>query len=305
MQDMGKRIAEFRKKSHMTQLRLAEKLGISDRTVSKWESGQGYPDITMLPRLASALGVSIDRLMLGPKKGIAIGGSIIADVVKSIEQYPQPGLLTYVSDVTPAVGGCVPNTAIDLAKLDGSIPIHALGRIGSDENGRYILSQMEKYGIHTQGIVFSGNTPTSFCDVMSMPTGERTFFHKKGANAEFAPSDIDLEALDCTLLHMGYVLLLDQFDKPDPEYGTVMARFLQHAQSKGIRTSIDVVSDSSADYAQKIIPALKYCDYVIINEHECCSIFKLPAYTSTGQLHRQNIRTAMEKMVQIGVTLMV
>ena len=299
--DMGKRIAALRKRSGMTQSILAQKLEISDRTISKWESGQGYPDITILPQISAAFGVSIDYLMLGQKKGIAIAGNVIADVVKNIAEYPKQGMLTHVSEAVHAVGGCVPNTAINLAKIDNSIPIRALGKVGSDENGRFILSQMQKNGIDTQGISFSTKTVTSFCDVMSMPSGERTFFHTKGANAEFSPADIDLVKLDCNLLHIGYILLLDQFDQPDDTYGTVMARFLHEVQRRGIQTSIDVVSDSSADYGEKIIPALKYCNYVIINEIECCRIWGMEARTENGVLNRHNIAEAMQKMADAGV----
>ena len=136
---------------------------------------------------------------------------------------------------------------------------------------------------------------------MSMPSGERTFFHTKGANAEFSPADIDLVKLDCNLLHIGYILLLDQFDQPDDTYGTVMARFLHEVQRRGIQTSIDVVSDSSADYGEKIIPALKYCNYVIINEIECCRIWGMEARTENGVLNRHNIAEAMQKMADAGV----
>lgn len=301
IQNMGKRIAELRKKSGMTQSSLAQRLEISDRTVSKWESGQGYPDITMLPKIAGAFGVSVDYLMLGQKKGISIAGNVIADVVKTITEYPAQGMLTYISEVVHAVGGCVPNTAINLAKIDSSIPISVLGKVGADENGRFILAQMQKNGIDTGKITFSPHSLTSFCDVMSMPTGERTFFHVKGANGEFSPADIDISALDCNLLHIGYILLLDQFDKADDTYGTVMARFLHDVQQQGIQTSIDVVSDSAADYGEKIIPALRHCNYVIINELECCRVWGMNARTETGALDMENIRTAMEKMAKAGV----
>lgn len=298
---IGKRIAELRKKNGMTQLALAKKLDISDRTVSKWENGQGYPDITAFPKIAALFGVTIDYLMLGEKKGIAIAGNIITDIIKSIKEYPTTGMLTHVSDITYAVGGCVPNTAINLSKMDSSLPVRALGKIGSDENGRYVLAQMQKYGIDTRGISFSTDAQTSFCDVMSVPSGERTFFHKKGANAQFAPSDIDIEALDCSILHIGYILLLDAFDEKDAEYGTVMARFLHNVQKYDIKTSIDVVSDSTADYGEKIIPALKYCNYAIMNEIECCNIFHLEARKEDGTIDKDHIKEAMCKMIDIGV----
>ncbi len=62
---VGTRIAELRNINNITQLELAEKLGVTDRAVSKWETGSGYPDITLLPQIADTFNVSIDYLLLG------------------------------------------------------------------------------------------------------------------------------------------------------------------------------------------------------------------------------------------------
>lgn len=298
---IGNTIAKLRKQNDMTQLALAEKLGVSDKAVSKWENGQGYPDITLFPCMAEIFGVSIDYLMLGEEKGITVAGNIIMDIVKNIEVYPQIGMLSDMSDITYSAGGCAPNTAINLAKIDRRIPISAIGKVGTDENGRYIVSQLQKYGINVSRISYTSENPTSFCDVMSIPSGERTFFHKRGANAEFAPSDIDIDSLNCNIFHIGYILLLDRFDAEDKQYGTVMARFLRDVQKRGIKTSVDVVSDSSGNFEKKVVPALKYCNYVIINEIECCSIWHLDARTKSGGVDRKNIRLAMEKTLAAGV----
>ncbi len=301
VKNVGNTIAKLRKRSGMTQQALAKELNVTDKAVSKWENGQGFPDITAFPKIASLFGVSVDYLMLGTKKGIAVAGNIITDIVKNIDIYPKSGMMAYVSEIVSAVGGCVPNTAINLAKIDQSIPISVYGKVGTDDNGRYIISQLLKNGITVDGISYSSGSPTSFCDVMSMPTGERTFFYKKGANAEFAPEDIDVFSLDCSILHIGYILLLDMFDAPDREFGTVMARFLNNIQKHGITTSIDVVSDSTKDYGEKIIPALKYCDYIIMNEIECCNIWKMDAYMPNGEPDCKKIETAMKKMIECGV----
>ncbi len=61
----GNVIKELREKSGMTQLQLAGILGVSDKTVSKWETGKGYPDITLLETIAEALGVSVTELISG------------------------------------------------------------------------------------------------------------------------------------------------------------------------------------------------------------------------------------------------
>lgn len=61
----GAVIKELREKNHMTQAELAEKLNVSDKTVSKWETAKGYPDISLLEPLSKVLGVSITELISG------------------------------------------------------------------------------------------------------------------------------------------------------------------------------------------------------------------------------------------------
>ena len=61
----GAVIKELREKNKITQLQLAERIGVSDKTISKWETGRGYPDITLLEPIADALSVSVTELISG------------------------------------------------------------------------------------------------------------------------------------------------------------------------------------------------------------------------------------------------
>jgi len=62
---IGARIAELRNRNNVTQLELARKLGVTDRAVSKWETGGSYPDISLLSQIADIFDVSIDYLLRG------------------------------------------------------------------------------------------------------------------------------------------------------------------------------------------------------------------------------------------------
>lgn len=299
----GALIFRLRKRAGYTQASLAEKLNLSDKTVCKWENGLGFPDITQLPALAHLLGVTVDCLFSEQNVGIAIAGNMIADSVKSIRVFPQVGMLTNIESSKLAIGGCAPNTATDLAVIDGTLPVSVYGRVGDDENGNFMLSKLKSRGIDVSGVLISDKTPTSFCDVMSLPTSERTFFSFSGANAEFSPEDVDVAALSCKIFHIGYILLLDRFDAPDAEYGTVMARFLHSLQKQGIKTSIDAVSSTrTEDYAEKLRPAFAYADYVIINEIECCNAWNLDPRLPDGTPNEATIREAMEKTMACGVS---
>ena len=62
---IGARIAELRKKANLTQNELADKLIISNKAVSKWESDNGFPSLEMLIKLHDILNCSMDYLILG------------------------------------------------------------------------------------------------------------------------------------------------------------------------------------------------------------------------------------------------
>ncbi len=61
----GTMIKRLREERRLTQQQLAEKLGVSDKAVSKWETGRGYPDISLIETIASALGISVIELFSG------------------------------------------------------------------------------------------------------------------------------------------------------------------------------------------------------------------------------------------------
>lgn len=62
---IGNLIYTLRKEKQLTQLQLAERMNISDKTVSKWERGLGCPDISLLPDLSKILEVNLEELLSG------------------------------------------------------------------------------------------------------------------------------------------------------------------------------------------------------------------------------------------------
>jgi sugar/nucleoside kinase (ribokinase family) len=191
----------------------------------------------------------------------------------------------------------------DLAVMDSALPLSALGRIGTDPEGDFVLEQLRRHpGIDLSMIRREGTT--SFTAVMADEISkERTFFHYRGANARFCEEDIDWDRIDAALLHIGYILLLDSLDGEDPEYGTKMARLLCHARERGIRTSIDVVSETGDRFKRIVPPALKYADYCVINEVEAEQITGVKLRDPEGRLIAGHIPGALEKIRRGGVSL--
>lgn len=67
--EIGKFIAECRKEKHLTQAQLAEKLSITDRAVSKWETGKSMPDSSIMLALCEILGITVNELLSGERIG--------------------------------------------------------------------------------------------------------------------------------------------------------------------------------------------------------------------------------------------
>ena len=237
------------------------------------------------------------------KKGICVAGNMIVDSVYPVRGLPRPGELTTIMDgIQRTTGGALCNVIQDLAVMDRSLPLKALGRVGSDPEGDFIFDTLGKHAnidlsmIKREGI-------TAFTAVMEDTISrERTFFHYRGANAAFCEDDIDWDSIDSVLLHIGYILLLDTLDSEDAEYGTKMARLLCHAKDRGIKTSLDVVSETGDRYKRLVPPSLKYTDYCIINEIEAEQITSIQLRDGHGGLIAADIPKALKVIRDFGVS---
>ena len=201
------------------------------------------------------------------REGLCFAGSMIVDQLKFVQRYPNPGTLTTIMDIQHSLGGLVCNCAIDIAKLDPLVPVTALGIVGDDNAGDFILSEFAKHpSIDASGVRREGST--SFTDVVTEPGGRRTFYHFRGANARLDSAAFRFDSINARILHIGYILLLDALDGPDPVYPTALCRVLDEAHRNGLKTSVDIVSEESNRYPLLVPPALRYTDYCFLNEIE-------------------------------------
>ena len=236
------------------------------------------------------------------RNGICCAGNMIVDITYPIETWPKQNELTHITEgIQNSTGGSVCNTITDLARLDPTLHLVASGYAGHDAEGDFLLSELSRYpNIDLSMVRRSGRT--SFTAVMSNnQTHERTFFQHAGANAYYGEDDIDWEKLDVEIFHIGYILLLPHLDEPDEEYGTKMARLLHRAKQAGMKTSIDVVSESGDRFRCLVTPALRYTDYCIINELEAQQTTGILLREDDGTLHPENMEAALRKLHELGV----
>ena len=87
---IGKFIADCRKRKNLTQMQLAEKLGITDKAVSKWERGVAMPDTLIMLELCDILGISVNELLSGEKIDMENNNQkteqLLLDMAKELEK---------------------------------------------------------------------------------------------------------------------------------------------------------------------------------------------------------------------------
>ena len=87
---IGKFIAECRKQKNLTQMQLAEKLGITDKAISKWERGIAMPDTSIMLELCDILGISVNELLSGEKINMENNNQkneqLLLDMAKELEK---------------------------------------------------------------------------------------------------------------------------------------------------------------------------------------------------------------------------
>ena len=123
----GTMIRRLRESRNMTQHQLAEMISVSDKAVSKWETGRGYPDISLVEPLAEALGVSIIELFSGE------------DVVNTNRSFNMQRMKLYVC---PICGNLIQSTGEAVVSCCG-IVLPALEAEPEDENHRLHFEKVE------------------------------------------------------------------------------------------------------------------------------------------------------------------
>ncbi len=235
------------------------------------------------------------------RRGIACAGNWIVDHVKLIDRLPGRGMLGNIQSETAGSGGAPFNVLMDLARMGAPFPLAGVGVVGDDAGRDFIRQTCSRFPIDLSHLATDPGAATSYTDVMTeLGSGDRVFYHCRGANARFGIEHVPVARLSCRIFHLGYLLLLDRLDQPDAEFGTVAARLLKCLQDEGIKTSVDVVSEESDRFHHIVPPALSHVDYLIINEIEAGRTTGRAVRDANGKLSGAAVVDAVEALFELG-----
>jgi len=189
---------------------------------------------------------------------------------RPVTEIPSGGGTLFVDDFAIAVSGAAGSAAIVAAKH--GLKVQAVGGIGQDLMGDWVLSRLGAFGIDTQHMQRCPDFMTSSSIVTTRPDGARPALHKRGATAGFFVSDADLDrVIDAKIFHVGGVGLMDAMDQGRT------AEVMQAARANGCITTLDVFASTPEDLV-KIKPLLAHTDYFLPSEEEARALSGLHDY---------------------------
>jgi sugar/nucleoside kinase (ribokinase family) len=199
---------------------------------------------------------------------VSLGIHIVDILGRPVTEIPPGQNVDILEEIRITVAGTAAGTSIDLAKLGANVI--AMGALGKDELGNFIVNTMQSYGIDTHGLRRKEGVQTSATMLPIRPNGERPALHVPGANGELVWEDLDLEAIaNADVLHVGGTSLMPKFD------GEPTVRVLKYAKEQGVTTTFDLVAIDRPDLLDLIEPCLPYIDYFMPGLDEARMMCKL------------------------------
>lgn len=180
-------------------------------------------------------------------------------------------------------GGDALNVAIGLAKLGNSVSV--AGRVARDANGKFILNECNKYGIHASGVVYEEECATAASYALIDENGERHFLSEKSIFEKLSGEDISDEAIEETdMIYIGSAMAMRKMDE-----GGIKDVFLR-AHRLGKMTVMDAaynLEDPERDWLSYLAPAFMETDVFFPSMDEAVKI--------TGQTDPELIAECFKK----------
>jgi len=237
-------------------------------------------------------------MLASERRGIISAGTWTLDRVKLVDSWPQEEHLAHILATDRQGGGSGHNLAVDITRLDSSLPVQTIGLVGMDADGDFLKSRAAESGINVSQLHQIDCERTSYTDVISdSRTGKRTFFHYRGTSDLLSPDHFDFELCSGRLLHLGLLGLHKTMDAKWKQFQNGWVAVLAAARAQGIRTNLELVSIDSEKIRDIALPCIPYLDSVIINEYELGALSGKSVCRKNGQIDTELSIEAAKSLV--------
>ncbi len=185
---------------------------------------------------------------------VSVIGLYILDILgRPVTHIPERGTVEFIDEIRLTVAGTAGGVVVNTAKL--GLKSLAVGAVGDDEKGDFVIDTMGRFGIDTSGMQRLTGVPTSATILNVRPNGDRPALHVRGASDHFdVPASMYDQVFDAPIIHFGGTGLLKKLD------GARSVTLLQEAKKRGCTVTFDLIA-ASYETRELVLPLLPYVDY--------------------------------------------
>jgi len=240
-------------------------------------------------------------MLQADRRGIISAGTWALDRIKLVDEWPQEEHLAKIIATDRQGGGSGYNLAVDMRRLDSAIPVEAIGLLGTDPDGDFLLRSAKQAGVDVSQLAQSEEDQTSYTDVISdSNTGKRTFFHYPGTNDLLSPVHFNFASCRGKLLHLGLLGVHKTMDSKWSNFENGWVAVLDAAKAEGIATNLELVSIAEEKIQELALPCLPYLDSLIINEYELSALSGMPVTDNDGHVSSDHCVAAVNSLFSKG-----
>lgn len=221
------------------------------------------------------------------KKILVIGELNVDLIVSGLPSLPALGRELTCTGLSRALGSSSAIFSRALAGLGAQVDF--MGKVGDDDNGHFMLAQLQEVGIGTQGVVVDPAVQTGVTISLTYPD-EKAQVTYLGSIADYCLADVNLDVLgDYAHLHMASMYLQTELQPAFPE-------LLRRAKELRLTTSLDPGWDPNEQWNGVLFEALSAVDILFVNEHEVKAITKSESVSHASTALAQQVDLVVAKL---------
>jgi sugar/nucleoside kinase (ribokinase family) len=234
------------------------------------------------------------------RAGFICAGTFCLDRNIAIDHWPSEDMIGTAQDLQLAGGGPACNFAIDLRKLDPTVPVVTQTLVGADADGDFLVAEAARFGIGTSGFSRTDKARTQVTDAYySVASGRRTHILFEGTAGLMTPDHFDFSGTTARFLHLGLPGIHRAMDGPWQGDPNGWVTVLKRARSAGLETNLELVSVEEGRLRDTILPCLPYLTTLVCNDFEIGALAEIRT-VRVGQTDLKAVEAAARAVLHRG-----
>lgn len=218
----------------------------------------------------------------------------------TVPHWPGEDAVVQVTAQSRAGGGPACNLAIDIRKLDPSVPVWTAGVVGADGPGDFLKSVVQAHGVDHALLVQSEDAPTQVVDAyFSTASGRRTHILFDGTYDLLTPDHIPVTGSTARIFHLGLPGIHKIMDAPWRGQANGWVDCLIRARASGLMTNLELVTVAPDIVRALVLPCLPHLSTLVVNDYEIGALAGMTT-TSGGVTDPAAVMQAARHVLQMG-----